>query len=141
MRDKHSHEGTHRRTASLHHEHPRLFVRSLAGAKQAGDVRARWAWAEPSVWTEANGLTLHPEKTCIVDEREPGGFDFLGYHFERGMKWPGKKSMGKLRDAVRAKTRRANGHSMAAAVPNEAVARAFSAGRGRPPFRRSRPLR
>jgi RNA-directed DNA polymerase len=23
-----------------------------AGAKQAGDIRARWAWVEPSVWTE-----------------------------------------------------------------------------------------
>jgi RNA-directed DNA polymerase len=61
---------------------------------------------------EENGLKLHPEKTRIVDEREPGGFDFLGYHFERGMKWPRKKSLGKLRDAVRAKTRRANGHSL-----------------------------
>jgi RNA-directed DNA polymerase len=64
-------------------------------------------------WVEENGLKLHPEKTRIVDEREPGGFDFLGYHFERGMKWPRKKSLGKLRDAVRAKTRRANGHSLA----------------------------
>ena len=26
----------------------------------------------------ARGLTLHPEKTRIVDAREPGGFDFLG---------------------------------------------------------------
>ena len=27
---------------------------------------------------QANGLTLHPEKTRIVDWRQPGGFDFLG---------------------------------------------------------------
>lgn len=67
-------------------------------------------------WVEENGLKLHPEKTRIVDEREPGGFDFLGYHFERGMKWPRKKSLGKLRDAVRAKTRRANGHSLACII-------------------------
>lgn len=63
-------------------------------------------------WVGEQGLTLHPDKTCIVDVREPGGFDFLGYHFERGMKWPRKKSMRKLRDSIRMKTRRANGHSM-----------------------------
>jgi len=33
-------------------------------------------------------LTLHSEKTRIVDARQAGGFDFLGYHFERGYKWP-----------------------------------------------------
>lgn len=64
------------------------------------------------VWTGENGLTLHPGKTRIVDARERGGFDFLGYHFERGMKWPRPKSMKKLRDTIRAKTRRTNGHSM-----------------------------
>ncbi|MFO7900427.1 MAG: group II intron reverse transcriptase/maturase, partial [Planctomycetota bacterium] len=32
-------------------------------------------------WMAAAGLTLHPEKTCIADATEPGGFDFLGYHF------------------------------------------------------------
>jgi RNA-directed DNA polymerase len=67
-------------------------------------------------WVEENGLKLHPEKTRIVDEREPGGFDFLGYHFERGMKWPRKKSLAKLREAVRTKTRRANGHSLACII-------------------------
>jgi RNA-directed DNA polymerase len=35
-------------------------------------------------WMEAAGLTLHPTKTRIVDASQPGGFDFLGYHFERG---------------------------------------------------------
>jgi len=23
-----------------------------AGAKQAGEIRARWAWVEPTIWTE-----------------------------------------------------------------------------------------
>ncbi len=23
-----------------------------AGARQAGDIRARWSWVEPSVWTD-----------------------------------------------------------------------------------------
>ena len=54
-------------------------------------------------FVQANGLRLHRQKTQIVDVRAPGGFDFLGYHFERGMKWPRKKSMGKLKEALRAK--------------------------------------
>ena len=69
-------------------------------------------------WTELAGLTLHPEKTGIVDATQRGGFDFLGYHFERGYKWPSKKSIGKFRDAIRAKTRRANGKSLKMTVEN-----------------------
>jgi RNA-directed DNA polymerase len=61
---------------------------------------------------EERGLSLHPEKTRIVDVTEPGGFDFLGYHFERGYRWPRKKSMKKLKDAIRAKTKRTNGNSL-----------------------------
>jgi len=61
---------------------------------------------------EERGLTLHPEKTRIVDATQRGGFDFLGYHFERGYRWPRKKSMKKLRDALRAKTKRNNGNSL-----------------------------
>ena len=30
------------------------------------------------------GLRLNPNKTRVVDARQKGGFDFLGYHFERG---------------------------------------------------------
>ena len=37
-------------------------------------------------WAEQAGLRLHPVKTRIVDATRKGGFDFLGYHFERGMK-------------------------------------------------------
>ena len=44
-------------------------------------------------WTAEVGLTLHPEKTRIVDATQPGGFDFLGYHFERGLRWPRRKSL------------------------------------------------
>ena len=67
-------------------------------------------------WTEAAGLRLHPEKTHLVDMEQPGGFDFLGYHFERGHRWPRTKSLQKLKDAVRQKTRRANGHSLAVII-------------------------
>jgi RNA-directed DNA polymerase len=63
-------------------------------------------------WVEENGLTLHPIKTRLVDASQAGGFDFLGYHFERGMKWPRKKSMSKLKDTIREKTRRTDGRSL-----------------------------
>lgn len=63
-------------------------------------------------WTASAGLRLHPEKTRIVDARQEGGFDFLGYHFEQGRKWPRKKSLKKLKDTIRAKTTRTHGHSL-----------------------------
>ena len=65
-------------------------------------------------WVEENGLSLHPIKTRLVDASQGGGFDFLGYHFERGMKWPRKKSMDKLKDTIRSKTRRTDGRSLKA---------------------------
>jgi len=69
-------------------------------------------------WTAQAGLTLHPEKTRLVDATERGGFDFLGYHFERGMKWPRKKSLGKFKDAIRKKTRRNSGLSLERIIEN-----------------------
>ena len=57
-----------------------------------------------------NGLTLHPTKTKIVDARTDG-FDFLGYHFRGTRRWPRKKSLKKLKDTIRAQTRRNNGDS------------------------------
>jgi len=67
---------------------------------------------EIRVWVLARGLELHPEKTRIVDATQRGGFDFLGYHFERGMRWPSRRSERKLRDAIRARTRRNSGQSL-----------------------------
>jgi RNA-directed DNA polymerase len=63
-------------------------------------------------WTQAAGLTLHPTKTRIVDASQKGGFDFLGYHFERGYRWPREKSRDKFRELIRQKTRRRNPHPM-----------------------------
>ena len=64
-------------------------------------------------WTAEAGLTLHPDKTRIADAQQAGeGFDFLGYHFERGYRWPRAKSLRKLKDAVRGKTRRQQGESL-----------------------------
>jgi RNA-directed DNA polymerase len=65
------------------------------------------------------GLVLHPEKTRVVDATLPGqGFDFLGYHFERGTRWPRKKSLRKFKDAIRAQTGRSNGNSLTAITAN-----------------------
>ena len=69
-------------------------------------------------WTEQAGLTLHPEKTHIVDAAQRGGFDFLGYHFERGYRWPSEKSRGKLKDTMRSRTKRCNGQSLETIIRN-----------------------
>jgi len=69
-------------------------------------------------WTRSAGLELHPEKTRIVDATRRGGFDFLGYHFERNRHWPSSKSTRKLREAIRPKTRRTHGHSLEAIIWN-----------------------
>jgi RNA-directed DNA polymerase len=68
-------------------------------------------------WVAEAGLTLHPEKTRIADANQKGeGFDFLGYHFERGYRWPRPKSIQKLKTALRPKTRRTNGRCMPAII-------------------------
>jgi RNA-directed DNA polymerase len=73
---------------------------------------AETALARMSAWTAQAGLTLHPVKTRIVDAMQTGGFEFLGYHFERGYRWPRKKSLQKFKQAIRDKTRRAHGHGL-----------------------------
>jgi len=80
----------------------------------ANREQAQKALEQISQWVEENGLKLHPTKTRLVDASQRGGFDFLGYHFERGTKWPRKKSLDKLKDTIRIKTRRNNGRSMKA---------------------------
>ena len=62
-------------------------------------------------WTEENGLTLHPTKTKIVDARLEE-FSFLGYSFRGQLRLPRSKSLAKLKDTVRAKTRRTHGQSL-----------------------------
>jgi len=82
------------------------------------EAEAVAALEKVQAWTVQAGLTLHPVKTRIVNADEKGGFDFLGYHFERGMKWPRKKSLDKFKDTIRAKTRRTNGHSLQVIIEN-----------------------
>jgi RNA-directed DNA polymerase len=65
------------------------------------------------------GLRIHPEKTRLVNVQEPGqGFDFLGYRFEGGTRRPRAKSLKKLKDAIRKKTGRSNGHAMEYIIAN-----------------------
>ncbi len=80
------------------------------------EAQAREALERVRVWTVRAELVLHPTKTRIVDARQRGGFDFLGYHFEQGRRWPRVKSLRKFQDAIRAKTRRTNGQSLPAIV-------------------------
>jgi RNA-directed DNA polymerase len=69
------------------------------------------ALAKVQQWVEENGLTLHPTKTKVVDAQVEG-FDFLGYTFRGRLRLPRKKSMDKLKDSIRAKTKRTNGCSL-----------------------------
>jgi RNA-directed DNA polymerase len=85
-----------------------ILCRSQAEAEQALTIVRQWC--------EAEGLTVHPTKTRIVDVRTDG-FDFLGYRFQttrqgRLTRWPRKKSEQKLKDTLRAKTKRTNGRSL-----------------------------
>ena len=81
-----------------------ILCRSRAEAEQALDaVRA---------WVKEAGLQLHPDKTRITDaSQKGGGFDFLGYHFERGHRWPRDKSLKRIKDRLRSHTQRNQGRS------------------------------
>jgi RNA-directed DNA polymerase len=76
------------------------------------EVKARAGLAKVQEWTANAGLQLHSGKTRIVDATQRGGFDFLGYHFERGYRWPRRKSVAKLKATIRSKTRRTHGSSL-----------------------------
>ena len=84
-----------------------ILCRSAAEARDALELVQRW--------TAEAGLKLHPEKTHIVDANLEG-FDFLGYHFERGRRWPRAKSIKKFKDSIRAKTPRLHGQSLSVIV-------------------------
>lgn len=72
---------------------------------------AEAALAAVRTWVEANGLTLHPEKTHIVDAREKS-FSFLGYSFRGNLRFPREKSHRKLMDRIRELTPRKSGKSL-----------------------------
>ena len=68
-------------------------------------------------WVKDNGLRLHPDKTHLGDCRNRGeGFEFLGYRFEAGGRSVRKKSFDRLKDSIRAKTKRTRGDSLARVI-------------------------
>lgn len=80
-------------------------------------AEAEAALALVRAWVAENGLTLHPEKTRIANCRKKGnGFEFLGYRFERGRRHVRKKSLDKLKETIREKTRRTRGQSVTVVV-------------------------
>jgi RNA-directed DNA polymerase len=87
-----------------------VLVPSAKAAKQALE--------QLKSWTDQAELTLHPDKTRLVDMTESRAhFEFLGYRFLRTAK--GKvirlvraKSKKKLRESLRKPTKRANGRSL-----------------------------
>ncbi|HEV3184886.1 MAG TPA: group II intron reverse transcriptase/maturase [Xanthobacteraceae bacterium] len=71
------------------------------------------ALADIAAWVTENGLCLHPDKTHVGDCRLPGqGFEFLGYRFGAGRRWVRKKSLTRLKDRIRERTRRTRGESL-----------------------------
>ena len=81
---------------------------------------ARKGLEEIGRWMGEEKLTLHPEKTRVVDMTVGGNyFDFLGYRFRRSRR--GRitrlvrpKSMKKLKDGLKLLTKRTNGTSLEA---------------------------
>jgi RNA-directed DNA polymerase len=72
---------------------------------------AEAALAMVRTWVQANGLTLHPEKTHIVDSREKS-FSFLGYSFRGKLRFPRAKSHDKFTGRLRDLTPRKSGGSL-----------------------------
>jgi RNA-directed DNA polymerase len=72
---------------------------------------AEAALAEVKQWTAQAGLQLHPDKTQLVDAATES-FEFLGYCFDKGRKWPRHKSIMKLRESIRKRTPRNSGVSL-----------------------------
>jgi RNA-directed DNA polymerase len=69
------------------------------------------ALAAVQQWVADNGLTLHPDKTHIVDAREKS-FAFLGYSFRGKLRFPRKKSHQKFVERIRELTPRKSGESL-----------------------------
>jgi group II intron reverse transcriptase/maturase len=72
-----------------------ILCRSAADAERALEL--------VRTWVSANGLTLHPEKTRIVDSRT-NHFDFLGYSFRGQSHWPRQKSIQSILTEVKPST-------------------------------------
>lgn len=78
-------------------------------------AEAEAALAEVRTWVEQQGLTLHPEKTHIVDSREKS-FSFLGYSIRGKLRFPREKSHRKFVDRICDLTPRQSGESLEAMI-------------------------
>ena len=98
-------------------------------AQQAGEIRSRWRWVEPGVWTVrmvtaleqgVKGAKWFRLFDKVFSERNlRAAFQqvatnegALGYRFHGTERWPRDKSLHKLKDALRAKPRRTSGDSL-----------------------------
>jgi RNA-directed DNA polymerase len=96
----------------LHDLDMALEARGVAWVRYADDVVALCRSREEAEQTLEYirevlgqlGLKLSVEKTRIVHYDE--GFDYLGWHYQGKRRWPRPKSVDKLRDRLRALTRR-----------------------------------
>ncbi len=80
-------------------------------------AQAEQALAEVQAWMEEAELTLHPDKTHVVDYRAQGqGFDFLGYRFESGRRGVRDKSRKALRAKIKKLTKRSCGQGLARVI-------------------------
>lgn len=77
---------------------------------------AQQALAEVKEWMAEAGLTLHPEKTRVVNLKFGGSFDFLGYNLSPSYKDPSKRSLTRFRDRVRELTPRKGGRALTALI-------------------------
>jgi len=74
---------------------------------------AQQALADIQSWVSNNGLELNRAKTHLGDCLQEGqGFEFLGYRFEAGRRMVRRKSLDKLKDAIRQRTSRTSGLSL-----------------------------
>lgn len=74
----------------------------LCGSRDEADA----ALAVLGQLLEHKQLRLHPKKTKVVDATQRPGFQFLGYNFFEGKRYPRKPSVDKLREQIRKRTRR-----------------------------------
>ncbi len=74
-------------------------------------AEAQKALDQVKQWVQENGLTLHPEKTHIVDARDKS-FSFLGYSFRGTLRFPREKSHRKFIYRIRELTPRKSGKSL-----------------------------
>jgi RNA-directed DNA polymerase len=77
--------------------------------------QAQDALEQVKQWTAQARLTLHPDKTRLIDAATEA-FEFLGYRFDKGRRYARHKSRTKLREKIRALTPRTSGVSLQATI-------------------------